>query len=957
MASDLLKKRFDEIERLARAAGLKHYDVQFFEVPDSVIWEVASYGLPTRYSHWSFGKVYQYQRTQGEMGFSHIYELILNNDPSFAFLDKNNTDTINLMIAAHCFGHSDFFANNVMFKNAGEKNMVQVAKRHAEIIDQYRADYGDDEVDEWLDVALALEQHVDVYRGRRRERYPKRHVVYEERTASAWEDIVKGDDRDPLVKKVIEGIHIPPRPERDVLWFLSEYANLEPWQQRIFEIVHRESYYFYPQYRTKIMNEGWACMTGDTFVLTDKGYIRYKRLCEDYSGYRVATGKWTGFGAILQTVSDRHITAPQDTLRVTTEKGISFEGGKNHRVVGASANKRLGNVTYDADQNTKDIFLRDLSPGDFVQISIGADSWTTDEIKCSFDHPKYSRSKPFVLPETVNTDVAKFLGYFLSEGCTVKRGVQITNKDQELISDFCSVTKRIFGINPEVTPRTEDPAKFDCIVWCSAIVRFLEHLDIDLNHLSKQKQVPDIIMRSPKKVVAAFLSAYFAGDGGCYNENRIVLSTSSRAMAEQIGLLLLNFGIDYSFRENNKKGYDPNYHLVLTSKRNLLLYSKMIGFASVKRKQRCCERILKTNDNAEPHKGSVFAKIKEISEGFDVLYDITVPEYHHYVAQGAIHHNSYWHAELMRQYAFGNDNDYGVKDIEHELTAEEHLDFAAAHEKVVQPGMKMRLKVEVDEVDHTGRPTGKKIKKWHPILSERPGLFRRATRLNPYYVGFKMFRDIKERWDKYHEEGFREDEWGEKIPVTMTGDQKIRQVMEEEDDVSFMRNYLTEELATDLHLFVYGNNDKYLDDYGTQEEIQKRYKDNGEHHLGQMPIDGQLIENKTVEVNSKKLKQIINCFARGLSNYGVPSILIRRVDEAGLLRLEHSTEDAINIDIKYAEHVLRYVHRAWGRPVELIRKEKDRTWTLGYNGASFESDHQTPDYPEIVEDTDVPSSW
>jgi len=106
MASDIMKERFDEIERLAVAAGLKPFDVQFFEVPTSFIYEVASYGLPTRYSHWSFGKVHQYQRTQGEMGFSKIYELILNNDPSYAFLDKNNTMTSNLMICAHCLAHS-----------------------------------------------------------------------------------------------------------------------------------------------------------------------------------------------------------------------------------------------------------------------------------------------------------------------------------------------------------------------------------------------------------------------------------------------------------------------------------------------------------------------------------------------------------------------------------------------------------------------------------------------------------------------------------------------------------------------------------------------------------------------------------------------------------------------------------------------------------------------------------
>ena len=147
MATDLLKERFDELERLAYGAGLQPYDIHFFEVPTSVITETASYGLPTRYSHCTHGRSYQYHKTQAEMGYSKIYELIINSDPCYAFLDDSNSDTTNLLIAAHCLGHSDCFANNLMLKKCNETNMVQVAKQHAETIGYYRKDYGDDKVD------------------------------------------------------------------------------------------------------------------------------------------------------------------------------------------------------------------------------------------------------------------------------------------------------------------------------------------------------------------------------------------------------------------------------------------------------------------------------------------------------------------------------------------------------------------------------------------------------------------------------------------------------------------------------------------------------------------------------------------------------------------------------------------------------------------------------------------
>jgi stage V sporulation protein R len=56
----------------------------------------------------------------------------------------------------------------------------------------------------------------------------------------------------------VVGERIPPHPEHDLLWFLSTYASLEPWQQDVLQIIREESYYFYPQFLTKILNEGWA---------------------------------------------------------------------------------------------------------------------------------------------------------------------------------------------------------------------------------------------------------------------------------------------------------------------------------------------------------------------------------------------------------------------------------------------------------------------------------------------------------------------------------------------------------------------------------------------------------------------------------------------------------------------------------------------------------------------------
>ena len=122
-------------------------------------------------------------------------------------------------------------------------------------------------------------------------------------------------------------------------------------------------------------------------------------------------------------------------------------------------------------------------------------------------------------------------------------------------------------------------------------------------------------------------------------------------------------------------------------------------------------------------------------------------------------------------------------------------------------------------------------------------------------------------------------------------------------------------------------------------------------------MSGQEIDNKTIIVQSKDIRKITDTFAADRANYGVPAIVVRRVDENGLLRLEHLEEDKINVDVKYAEKVLEYIWKIWNRPVELVRKDKDVTWILSYDGRSFESDYQDSTYPECVEEKAPPSSW
>ncbi len=253
------------LEELAHDHGLDYYPVHFEEVPSSFMMEIAVYGLPVRMPHWSFGVRYIHQLVQHRMGHSRLFEVVFPGNPGRAYLAGNNSLQENTLVTAHVLGHADFAKNNSLFKRSQEQvgyKIVEQAAAHARQIGQAVEHHGQTRVEQVLDAALALEAHIDAFQPLRRERYPEYVATARHTQADAFQkrfDHLPGGPE--AVDAPLERVRaeIPPQPERDLLWLISEYApELEEWERDIFRAVREESFYFYPVFACQIMNEGWA---------------------------------------------------------------------------------------------------------------------------------------------------------------------------------------------------------------------------------------------------------------------------------------------------------------------------------------------------------------------------------------------------------------------------------------------------------------------------------------------------------------------------------------------------------------------------------------------------------------------------------------------------------------------------------------------------------------------------
>jgi stage V sporulation protein R len=272
-----------EIEGHAREFGLDFFETVFEILSYDELNMVAAYGgFPTRYPHWRWGMDYEQLSKGYEYGLSKIYELVINNDPCFAYLLEANAEVDQKLVMAHVYGHCDFFKNNFSFRHTNRR-MIDEMANHGTRVRRWIDKIGVEKVEDFIDRCLSLENLIDQHAPHIK-RNPDPKLAEEQAKLNERVEGFKVDREymrgymnpreflDAQRKKVEDekkaAKRFPERPQRDVLLFLLDHAPLEPWERDVLAIVREEAYYFAPQGQTKIMNEGWASFWHSTIMTT-----------------------------------------------------------------------------------------------------------------------------------------------------------------------------------------------------------------------------------------------------------------------------------------------------------------------------------------------------------------------------------------------------------------------------------------------------------------------------------------------------------------------------------------------------------------------------------------------------------------------------------------------------------------------------------------------------------------
>jgi stage V sporulation protein R len=161
-------------------------------------------------------------------------------------------------------------------------------------------------------------------------------------------------------------------------------------------------------------------------------------------------------------------------------------------------------------------------------------------------------------------------------------------------------------------------------------------------------------------------------------------------------------------------------------------------------------------------------------------------------------------------------------------------------------------------------------------------------RLNPYYLGYKMWEHIERKLNDGKE-------WTPEM-IDSPGTRRIFEIRELESDVSFLRNYLDKELVEECDLYIY-------------------------------ELEGN--EWTIVEKDHEKIRDML---VASMTNFGHPRIVAADadLDGNGELKLRHCFEGQ-ELDLPYAQKTLEYIQKLWGRRVHLETVLEEKPAVLSYD--------------------------
>ena len=380
-----------------------------------------------------------------------------------------------------------------------------------------------------------------------------------------------------------------------------------------------------------------TCVTDETRVGTEDGLIK---IVDAYSGITATKGE------ILNTGK----TGEARIYKMTTSLGYTLRGTHNHPIFTAD------NTLVDLKESVgRTIRLQPPMTAEYATQVMWSECLVYSKI-------------------IIGEDLAKFVGIFMGDGSfSINKAsrsahsgcgtlsIACTMDDEDFIEETVRLIDSLFGLKADV--RQTSPRGKEIRVASTFLTIIFKRLGLirnDSGKTARHVHVPEYIFKSPKHIIAKFISGIFETDGsihknGCYAS----VSSKHKDFLQDIQLLLLCFGITSKLtssvskkkRDNGKIESFPINTLSLR-KEETELFSKEIGFLSARKQARCVLGINRKKSYMTRPIEMIDKVISVVEDGFEPVYNLVIEDGHAFDANGILTHNTEEIGWVMSGYKF-----------------------------------------------------------------------------------------------------------------------------------------------------------------------------------------------------------------------------------------------------------------------------------------------------------------
>lgn len=393
------------------------------------------------------------------------------------------------------------------------------------------------------------------------------------------------------------------------------------------------------------------CVSGDTRVLTPRGFLTAREVFERAKSNGVVVGvavdeevlgeggEPVAYRTEVVTIAGgepAYITSKGGALKLAVPKKVEawvWYIGKKPALKVKTREGYEVTVTHEHKFLTPEGWkeAKDLKPG--------------DKISVARLHPAFNAYEGSI---DLDEDIAFALGWLFGDGTLNKHYVAWFFSKRDRAAEE-RVRRGIAKLGGNPLSHTYVLGESEHKVQYTAGTRVYKNVVSILGGIidsGRERMFPDNVMRLSPRALAAFLRGLFTADGYVDNDKSVRLTSSSLELLKQVQVLLTLFGIysmiyerpyegrfHYMDKEGKARTYTAkDYYELVIKGYSRRLFGELIGFESIEKMEKL--------SLAELERDSVWATVEVVEDaGMTDFYDFTVPGYHNYVANGIVNHN------------------------------------------------------------------------------------------------------------------------------------------------------------------------------------------------------------------------------------------------------------------------------------------------------------------------------